>query len=122
MRHLLMTLGLFVFATGCHVHLHPYKDYLNQSVGHTKHDAIAERMGAPNRVVALDKGGDVWTYEYCSVGGTVIGSMGSVPQSANCQNVILVFDKSGKLIRWHDQDLTASPSRMDEDIPRNKGH
>jgi hypothetical protein len=110
MRQLLMTFGLLVFVTGCHVHLHPYKDYLNQSVGHTKHDAIAEKMGAPNRVVALDKGGEVWTYEYCAVGGGgVSAAAGPVPQSTNCQNVILVFDKSGKLIRWHDQDLTASP-------------
>ena len=121
MRQLIMSLGLFVFVTGCNVHLHPYKDYLNQSVGHTKHNAIAEKMGAPNRVVSLDKGGDVWTYEYCAVGGGVTGAMGSVPQSSNCQNVILVFDKSGKLIRWHDQDLTASPLGVDEeDLPAQR--
>jgi hypothetical protein len=30
----MLTFGLFVFVMGCNVHLHPYKDYLNQSVGH----------------------------------------------------------------------------------------
>jgi hypothetical protein len=109
MRQIMMTFALVLLVTGCNVHLHPYKDYLNQSVGHTKHDAIAEKMGAPNRVVNLDKGGQVWTYEYCAVGGGVSATAGPVPQSTNCQNVILVFDKSGRLIRWHDQDLTASP-------------
>ena len=109
MRQLMLTFGCLVFLTACHVALHPYKDYLNQSVGHTKHDAIAEKMGAPNRTVPLDTGGQVWTYEYCAVGGGVTAARGSVPESANCQNIILVFDKSGRLIRWHDQDLTASP-------------
>lgn len=120
MRRLMLTFALLAFVTACHVPLHPYKDYLNQSVGHTKHDGIAEKMGAPNRVVPLDKGGDVWTYEYCAVGGGVTGATGSVPQSPNCQNVILVFDKSGKLIRWHDQDLTASPLGVDEDFPASR--
>ncbi len=109
MRRLMWTFGLLVFVMGCHVPLHPYKDYLNQSVGHTKHDAIAEKMGAPNRTVALDRGGEVWTYEFCAGGGGVTAANGPVAQAPNCQNIILVFDKSGKLIRWHDQDLTASP-------------
>src|SRR5262245_61698631 len=82
MQPLIMTLGLFVFVIGCHVHLHPYRDYLNQSVGHTRHDAIAEKMGAPNRVVPLVKGGEVWTYEYCEGGGGVTGTKGSVAQSS----------------------------------------
>jgi hypothetical protein len=100
-----MTFGLLVFVVGCNVHLHPYKDYLDQSVGHANHDSVAEKMGAPNHVVGLDKGGDVWTYEYC--GGGV--ARGPVPKSIPCQNVILVFDESGKLIRWHHQYLMASP-------------
>lgn len=108
MRQLVLAF-LSVLTMSCNVHLHPYKDYLNQSVGHAKHDAVAEKMGAPNRAVALDKGGEVWTYEYCAIGGGVTAAKGSVPQSSNCQNIILVFDKSGKLVRWHDQDLTASP-------------
>jgi hypothetical protein len=109
MRHLMLPVGLLVWLTGCHIAMHPYKDYLNQSVGHAKHDAIAEKMGAPKRTVALDTGGDVWTYEYCAVGGVVRPVGRSAPQAPNCQNIILVFDKSGKLVRWHDQDLTASP-------------
>jgi len=64
-----VTFSLFVFVIGCNVHLHPYKDYLDQSVGHENHDAVAEKMGAPNRIVTLDKGGDVWTYEYCYLSG-----------------------------------------------------
>ena len=109
MRQLMLTFGVLAFLMGCHVSLHPYKNYLDQSVGHVKHDAIAEKMGAPNRVVSLNKGGEVWTYEYCAGGGGVSAAAGPVPESPNCQNVILIFDKSGKLIRWHDQDLTASP-------------
>ena len=109
MRQLMLSFGLLLLLTGCDVHLHPYKDYLDQSVGHANHDAIAEKMGAPNHVVGLDKGGAVWTYEYCAGGGSVVAATGPAPQSSNCQNLILVFDKSGKLVRWHDQYLTASP-------------
>jgi hypothetical protein len=57
--------------TGCNVHLHPYKDYLDQSVGHATHNALAEKMGAPNNTVDLDGGGDLWTYKYCAVGGGI---------------------------------------------------
>jgi hypothetical protein len=96
MRQLMLTFGVFVFVMGCDVHLHTYTDYLNQSIGRADHDAVAKRMGAPNRVVALDKGGDVWTYEYCPQG--VTGSA-----SPACQNLNLVFDKSGKLAEWHDK-------------------
>jgi len=109
MRQLMLTFGLFMLVMGCDVHLHPYKDYLDQSVGHANHDVIAEKMGPPHSVVGMDNGGSVWTYEFCSVGSGVIQPMGPVPQSPNCENVILVFDKSGRLVRWHDQNLTASP-------------
>ena len=110
MRQRMLAFSCLLFLMGCHMALHPYKDYLNQSVGHTKQEVIAEKMGAPNRTVALDTGGEVWTYEYCAVGGGVTAAKGAAPESPNCQNIILVFDKSGRLIRWHDQDLTASPS------------
>jgi hypothetical protein len=53
------------------------------------------KLGAPHRTVALDKGGDVWTYDYCP--------QGSYPGSAQCQRLNLVFDKSGKLTEWHDK-------------------
>ena len=108
MRQSMLTFGLFVFTMGCQVHLHPYNDYLNQSVGHANHDAIAEKMGAPSRVVSLDKGGDVWTYEYCAPGGAA-ASPSPAPLSPTCQNLNLVFDKSGNLARWHEQYLSASP-------------
>jgi hypothetical protein len=107
----MLTLSLLAFLTGCHVAPYPYKDYLDRSVGHTKHDAITEKIGAPNRTVALETGGEVWTYEYCA-GGVDAGTKaaaGTLPQTLNCRNIILVFDQSGKLVRWHDQDLTASP-------------
>ena len=65
MRQAILTSCLFMLMTACNVHLHPYKDYLDQSVGHATHNAVAEKMGGPNHTVKLDGGGDVWTYEYC---------------------------------------------------------
>lgn len=109
MRQPMLAFGLFVLVVGCDVHLHPYKDYLNQSVGYANHEAIAEKMGPPNRAIGLENGEAVWTYEYCAGGGGVTAAMGTVSHSPNCEDVILVFDKSGKLVRWHDQNLTASP-------------
>jgi len=95
MRRLLSTFGVFVFLIGCdHMHMHSYEDYLQQSVGREDHDAIAKKMGAPHRTIALDKGGDLWTYEYCP-SGSYLGS-------AQCQQLNLVFDKSGMLSEWSD--------------------
>ena len=105
MRQLMLTFSMLMFATGCDVHLHPYKDYLNQSVGRVDHDAVAEKMGAPNREVALDKGGDVWTYAFCPAGAI---STPNAPSSPDCENLNLVFDKSGILVRWHDQHIDAT--------------
>ena len=102
MRRLMLTFSLFMFMMACNSHLHPYKDYLDQSVGHADHDVIAEKLGAPNRVVALDKGGDVWTYEFCP-SGSIAASPGNVGPTPSCENVNLIFDKSGNLVRWHDQ-------------------
>ena len=50
------------------LHMHSYADYLEQSLGREDHDAIAKKMGAPHRTIKLDKGGDLWTYEYCPTG------------------------------------------------------
>ena len=48
MRHLLSSIGVFVFLMSCgHMHMHPHADYLQQSVGREDHDAIAKKMGAP---------------------------------------------------------------------------
>ena len=80
MRHLLTTFGVFVFLMSCdHMHMHSYADYLQQSVGREDHDAIAKKMGAPHRTIKLDKGGDLWTYEYCP-NGSYLGS-------SQCHNV-----------------------------------
>jgi len=57
-----------MFLMGCNVHMHPYADYLQQAVGRDDHDTLAKKMGAPHRTVALDKGGDLWTYDYCPSG------------------------------------------------------
>jgi hypothetical protein len=93
MRQLMMTFALFIM--GCALHLHPYENYLNESVGHADHDVIAKKMGAPHRIVALDKGGDVWTYDYCQPGAQATASPA-------CAKINLIFDKSGKLAEWHD--------------------
>ena len=94
MRHIMLVLGAFMLLTGCALHLHPYTNYLNESVGQADHDAVAKTMGAPHRAVSLAKGGDVWTCEYCQ---------GAAAPSPNCQNINLIFDQSGKLIEWHDR-------------------
>lgn len=91
MRQLMCTFGMVAFVMGCDVHLHPYTDYLNQSVGRADHDAIAKKMGAPKREVALDTGGDVWIYEYCPPGTTETAS-------PTCQYLNLVFDKLASLL------------------------
>jgi hypothetical protein len=52
--------------------------------------------GAPNRVVGLDKGGDLWTYDY--------GRQGTLPASGQHQRLNLVFDKSGRLAEWDDKE------------------
>ena len=97
MRHLLSILSAFILLIGCdvHMHMHPYADHLNQSVGREDHDAIARKLGAPHRTVSLDKGGDLWTYDLCP--------QGSYLGSAQCQRLNLIFDKSGRLAEWHDK-------------------
>lgn len=95
MRQPLLVLCASVFLMSCHVPMHPYSDYLNESVGREDHDAVARKMGAPHRAVALDRGGDLWTYDYCPQ-GSYLGS----PQ---CQRLNLIFDKSRKLVEWSDK-------------------
>jgi hypothetical protein len=97
MQRRLLTLGALVFMVGCdtHMHMHPYADYLQGAVGREDHDAIAKKMGAPHRTVALDKGGDLWTYDYCP--------QGSYLGSPTCQRLNLTFDKSGRLSEWSDK-------------------
>lgn len=87
MRGLFFIVGIFILFTGCGGHMHPYADYLDQSVGREGHDAIANKMGEPYRTGKLDAG-DVWSYEYCPSG------------SSHCQHVNLIFDKSGTLSEW----------------------
>jgi hypothetical protein len=88
MRALFLILAISAFLMGCSGHMHPYADYLQQSVGREDHDAIAKKLGEPYRTVKLDKGGDLWTYEYCPSG------------SSQCQHLHLIFDQSGTLAEW----------------------
>jgi hypothetical protein len=88
MRYLLSAVGVFLFLMGCSGHMHPYADYLQQSVGREDHDAIAKKLGEPYRTVKLDQGGDLWIYEYCPSG------------SSQCQYLNVIFDKSGTLSEW----------------------
>jgi hypothetical protein len=45
MRQLMFTFGMLALVMGCDVHLHPYKDYLNQSVGRADHGRAKSRGG-----------------------------------------------------------------------------
>ena len=72
------------------------------------HDVIAKKMGAPNRRVALDKGGGLWVYGFCQPGIvdplSTAGPTGTVSTAPGyCQNLNLVFDQSGTLAEWHDK-------------------
>ena len=99
MRQLLLSFVLLTTVIGCdlpHLRLHSYADYLNESLGNADHDAVAMKMGAPHRHVSLDKGGDLWTYDFCQHGGAAGGP-------PICQKVNLIFDKSGKLVQWDDK-------------------
>ena len=91
-KQLLASFGLFMLLVGCDLHMHPYADYLQQSVGRDDHDAIAKQLGAPHRTIKLDKGGDLWTYEFCP-SGSYLGS-------AQCQQLNLTFDQAGTLTEW----------------------
>ena len=93
MRQLTLSFVLLLLQTACAIYLHPYHEYLNQSVGRADHEAVARKMGAPNRHIALDKEGDIWTYDFCPAGERIGSPM--------CQNINLIFDKSGKLAEWH---------------------
>lgn len=84
---------MLLLLVGCAIYLHPYQDYLNQSIGQADHEAVARKMGAPNRHVALEQGGDIWTYDFCPAGERI--------GSPTCQNINLIFDKSGRLAEWH---------------------
>jgi hypothetical protein len=110
-RQIVLCLGFFVTMTACALpdrRLHTYADYLKEAVGHADHDVVAKKMGAPNRIVALDKGGDLWTYEFCQ--RSTIDSL-NTPSSTGtvsyppgyCKKLDLVFDNSGKLAEWHDK-------------------
>jgi hypothetical protein len=104
-----LCLGLLVTMTACAVpdiRLHSYGEYLNQAVGHADHDVVAKKMGAPNRRLALDTGGDLWTYEFChrttdSLGDPSSNGIVTYP-TGYCQNLTLVFENSGKLAEWRD--------------------
>jgi hypothetical protein len=102
-------LGLFMIPMGCtlpDLHHHSYVDYLNESIGHADHDAVARNMGAPYRRTTLDQGGDVWTYRQClprTYGDASANGIVSTVSGGYCQYIELVFDGYGKLIRWQDQ-------------------
>ena len=116
MRQVVLRLGLFMTMTACalpDMRLHSYADYLNEAVGHADHDIVAMKMGAPNRRVALDTGGDLWTYEFChrttdSLGNPSSNGIVSYPPGY-CQNLTLVFEKSGKLAEWRDTQVQIGP-------------
>ena len=103
MRQPMLTFGVLVFVMGCDVHLHPYQDYLSQSIGRADHEAVARQMGAPHRSVTLDKGGDLWTYDFCPSGDRT--------GAPTCQSINLLFDKSGKLAEWHEIGKDATSKR-----------
>jgi len=86
MTHLVLALGLCLI--GCSGHMHPYADFLEQSVGREDRVAVAKKMGDPQKTVKRDNGGDLWTYEYCPNG------------SSQCQHLHLIFDESGTLSEW----------------------
>ncbi len=99
---------------GCNLpdlHHHPYADYLNESVGHAEHDAIAKKMGAPHRRTTLNQGGDLWTYRDClphnygSPDNVSTNGITSAVAGGYCQFLELAFDNSGKLIRWQERNF-----------------
>ena len=111
MRLVVWCIGFFMTTTACalpNMRLHTHADYLNEAVGHADHDGVAKKIGAPTRVVALENGGDIWTYEFCD--RTPIDSLntpstnGTVTYRPNsCQSLNLVFDNSGTLAEWRDK-------------------
>ena len=63
-------------------------EYLEEVKGRANQDDIAQRLGAPTNTHKLNKGGEVWTYEVCSAGGT------------GCVYYVLTFDEQQTLRNW----------------------
>src|SRR6476646_2696027 len=67
MRLCLFTALLFFTISACTWRA----EYLEEVKGRANQDDIAQRLGAPTNTHKLNKGGEVWTYEVCSAGGTL---------------------------------------------------
>jgi len=67
-------------------------EYLEEVKGRANQDDIAQRLGAPTNTHKLNKGGEVWTYEVCSAGGT------------GCVYYVLTFDEQQTLRNWQRND------------------
>ena len=98
-----LVLLAFLLCTACSST--PWRvDYLQEAKGTADHDAVATRLGAPDKVHKLDRGGDVWTYKYCGSSGAVAGNrgIGGVYGSSrsSCVEYILTFDAQGILKQW----------------------
>ena len=79
--------------------------YLQDANGHTHQDAIASRLGAPDRTQQLAQGGQVWTYQLCNSGGNIYGTphlknglYGTM--RSDCTLYSLTFDGQGILRNW----------------------
>ena len=84
--------------------------YLQTAIHSATQDQVAQRLGAPERTVALTDGGSVWTYRYQSTGPS--SALGAV-QPVTCEEFTLTFDAKHTLRRWIQQscDLTGGTLR-----------
>ena len=67
-------------------------EYLEEVKGRANQDDIAQRLGAPTNTHKLNRGGEVWSYEVCSAGGT------------GCVYYVLTFDEQQTLRNWQRND------------------
>jgi len=89
MRLCLFTALLFFTISAC---TRWQAEYLEEVKGRANQDDIAQRLGAPTNTHKLNKGGEVWTYEVCSAGGT------------GCVYYVLTFDEQQTLRNWQRND------------------
>lgn len=75
--------------------------YFQSKVNEATQEMVGKRYGAPHKIEALDKGGEVWIY-YDR--GSATASYSGYSKGTFCRAYMLSFDKDGTLRGWEQRD------------------